>query len=265
MTSVAEVVSAVQTSKRYQWVLPAVVERLAGEEIPKSRNAADAQKRTKRRLHQIFGAYASPLPYATMATRIDALPHDPDELESLCCWVLGLHSSTRERLPLLPEFYADIFRLTGRPTSIFDLACGLNPFAWPWMGLDASCAYFAYDIDLQLHGLLDRFLTRLGVEHHVGLIDVLMPFEVPRADVALLLKAIPCLEQQRAGAGLEVLDRLRARWRVVSYPTQSLGGRGKGMAHTYRMQFEAMLEQRPWTFRELNFPGELVFVIDTSA
>ena len=105
MTSVAEVVSAVQTSKRYQWVLPAVVERLASEEIPKSRNAADAQKRTKRRLHQIFGAYASPLPYATMAARIDALPPGADELEALCRWMLGLHSSTRERLPLLPAFY----------------------------------------------------------------------------------------------------------------------------------------------------------------
>ena len=265
MTSVAEVVSAVQTSKRYQWVLPAVVERLASEEIPKSRNAADAQKRTKRRLHQIFGAYASPLPYATVAARIDALPPGAEELEDTCRWILGLHSSTRERLPLLPAFFADIFRLTGRPTSIFDVACGLNPFAWPWMGLDASCAYFAFDIDLQLQGVLERLLTRLGVEHQVGVVDVLTPFEAPHADVALLLKTIPCLEQQRAGAGLEVLDRLHARWRVVSYPTQSLGGRGKGMAHTYRMQFAAMLEQRPWTFSELDFPGELVFVIDTRA
>ena len=128
-----------------------------------------------------------------MATRIDALPAGADELQRLCRWVLGLHSSTRERLPLLPGFFEDIFRLTGRPTSICDVACGLNPFAWPWMGLEASCAYFANDIDLQLHRVLERFLTRLGVEHQVGVVDVLTQFEAPHTDVALLLKTIPAV------------------------------------------------------------------------
>jgi 16S rRNA (guanine(1405)-N(7))-methyltransferase len=261
-TPVADVVSAVQTSRRYQWVAPEVLARLAAEEIPKSRNQADAQKRTKRRLHQIFGAYAQPLPYASIAARIADAPRSGDELESLSRWVLGLHASTRERLPYLITFYADIFAITGLPRQVLDVACGLNPFAWPWMGLDPNCQYIAFDIDLQITALVDEFLSRIGIAHDVQVRDALSSVEMPQADVALLLKAAPCLEQQRTGAGLEILDRIDAPHVVFSYPTHSLSGRGKGMLRTYRAQFEHMLAQRPWRSHELEFPSELVFIVD---
>jgi 16S rRNA (guanine(1405)-N(7))-methyltransferase len=261
---VEDLVQAVQTSKRYQWVAPSVVARLVAEEIPKSRNAAEAQKRTKRRLHQIFGAYAAPLPYAEIAQRIAATPENGHQLEGVCRWVLEKHASTRERLPILSAFYADIFGITGKPSRLLDVACGLNPFAWPWMGLDAGCTYFACDIDVQLCAVLDRFLSRVGIQHRAEVADAVAPFDLPSADVALLLKALPCLEQQRAGIGLEVLDRIDASNVVVSYPTRSLGGRGKGMASTYRAQFTSMVEQRPWRFVEIEFSSELVFIVDKS-
>lgn len=265
--AIAEVVAAVRTSRRYQWVSPTVVARLAAEEVPKSRNAADAQKRTKRRLHQIFGAYAQPLPYASIAQRLnDALTRgDRTELMDVCRWALGQHASTRERLPIVEAFYAEIFRVTGTPTLLLDIACGLNPLAVPWMGLAPGSTYFACDIDIQLEGVLDNFLTGLGIDHQVEVIDALMPFEAPAADVALLLKTVPCLDQQRAGAGLNLIDRLNANWLVVSYPTRSLGGHSKGMARTYRAQFEVMHEQRRWRVHERELPGELVFIIDTRA
>jgi 16S rRNA (guanine(1405)-N(7))-methyltransferase len=262
--SVTDVVRAVQQSRRYQWVAPAVLERLAAEEIPKSRNPAEAQKRTKRRLHQIFGAYTRSLPYAAIASAIDSLTPDTDrrELERTCKWVLEQHASTRERLPLLESFYREIFRRTGQPIRLLDVACGLNPFALPWMGLDVGCTYLAYDIDVQLSSLIDAFLARLGIPHQVDVVDVLAPLAPPAADVALLLKTVPCLEQQRSGAGLEVLDRIDAPYVVVSYPTRSLGGHGKGMARTYRAQFGALLAQRPWRAQEIEFSTELVFVIE---
>jgi len=56
------ILAAVADSRRYRHVAPTLVARLAAEELPKSKNAADAEKRTKRRLHQIFGAYATQLP-----------------------------------------------------------------------------------------------------------------------------------------------------------------------------------------------------------
>lgn len=56
-----EILDSVSNSKRYHGIAADVVTRVAMEEIPKARNQANATKRTKRRLHQIFGAYATPL------------------------------------------------------------------------------------------------------------------------------------------------------------------------------------------------------------
>ena len=51
------IVDRVLRSARYRDVDRALLDRLAEEELPKSRNADDAVKRVKRRLHQAVGAY----------------------------------------------------------------------------------------------------------------------------------------------------------------------------------------------------------------
>ena len=51
------IVDRVLRSARYGDVDRALLDRLAAEELPKSRNADDAVKRVKRRLHQAVGAY----------------------------------------------------------------------------------------------------------------------------------------------------------------------------------------------------------------
>ena len=51
------IVDRVLRSTRYRDVDRALLDRLAAEELPKSRNADDAVKRVKRRLHQAVGAY----------------------------------------------------------------------------------------------------------------------------------------------------------------------------------------------------------------
>src|SRR5687768_12245801 len=62
----ASVTARVLASRRYRHVDPALVERLAAEEAPKAKNLADAEKRTKRRLHQIFGAYTGQPDYTRL-------------------------------------------------------------------------------------------------------------------------------------------------------------------------------------------------------
>ena len=54
-----EIVERVRRSSRYRAVDPALVARIAHEELPKARNVDDAVKRVKRRLHQAVGAFRS--------------------------------------------------------------------------------------------------------------------------------------------------------------------------------------------------------------
>lgn len=261
--SLDKVLARVLTSRRYRWVAEEVIERLAAEELPKARNMADAEKRTKRRLHQIFGAYLPGLQYDRVLRDLTTAygVSDLEAFRSACEMIMSRHASTKERLPLLKQFYAEIFQITGKPLVLLDLACGLNPVATPWMGLPPDCEYLAYDIDKQLIGFIDSFLDLVGMSHRAELKDIITTPPRQSGDVALLLKAAPCLERQKADAGRAILQAVPARHLVVSYPTRSLSGIEKGMGKHYRLQFQKMVEGCAWAVEELSFPDELIFVI----
>ncbi|MBA2447166.1 MAG: 16S rRNA methyltransferase [Chloroflexi bacterium] len=267
---VEEVVRRVVASRRYGSVDAALIRRLALNEIPKARNLADAEKRTKRRLHQIFGAYCAGTTSAggrrgddvARFQTVSADLADPG-LRALCRDLLGRHASSRERVDVLDRFYTRIFAVSGLPSTVVDLGCGLNPLALPWMGLPAGARYLAYDIDKEQMALVDTFLTHVGVEHVAEVRDVLANPPAEPADAAFLLKTLPCLEHQEAGAGARLLRAVEARHVVVSYPTRSLGGRvNKGMARTYRDQLHAIIAGESWTVQEIEFENELVFIIE---
>ena len=60
--------------------------------------------------------------------------------------ILKTNRSTKERLVLYEFLYRKLFDKTGKPESILDLGCGLNPFSFAFMGLE-KVRYSAYDID----------------------------------------------------------------------------------------------------------------------
>ena len=53
---------------------------------------------------------------------------------------MGYHSSTRERLPILEQFYARALADIPPARVVLDLACGLNPLALAWMPLGEAIA-----------------------------------------------------------------------------------------------------------------------------
>ena len=268
--SVAE---AVLAARRYRGVAPALVRRLAAEEAGHARTAAEAEKRTKRRLHQLVGAYSGPGLTDAEARRIvarlrSAWSGSPDEaFLAVCREGLGRHASTRERRPVIEAFYPAIWSVTGVPRSVIDLACGLNPLAAPWMGLAAGARYVAYDIDAGLVAVAEAVLGLLELDARVEVRDVADDPPRDEADVALLLKSVTTLDHQDPAAAGRLLAAVPARHLVVSFPTRSLAGRGKGMERTYRARFEklrdevvelgALIEE----VKELPLTGELVYVI----
>ena len=75
-----EIVERVRRSTRYRAVDPALVARLASEELPKARNVDDAVKRVKRRLHQAVGAFRSARGASARRWPVD----DPAALREAC-------------------------------------------------------------------------------------------------------------------------------------------------------------------------------------
>jgi 16S rRNA (guanine(1405)-N(7))-methyltransferase len=177
--------------------------------------------------------------------------------------MMAHHASTRERLPILEEFYEAIFSALPPVHSVLDLACGLNPLALPWMSLPENAVYHACDIYYDMLFFAGKFLEMMGVEAQVQACDLAGEFVSRPVDLALVLKTIPCLEQIDKDAGRRLLDMLDAKCIVVSFPVHSLGGKPKGMPQTYEEHFHQLVEGKAWGITRFEFETELAFLIKT--
>ena len=129
------------------------------------------------------------------------------------------------------------------------------------MPLGPQAAYYAYDMYTDLMAFLSDAIAILGMRPIVEATDVTQGVKAPVADVALLLKAIPCLEQIDRSAGEQLLERIPSRRILVSFPLRSLGGRARGMGQNYESRFRYLVKNKGWAVERFVFPTELAFLI----
>ncbi len=239
--------------------------RVGAAELGKRRSLKEAIKATKNKLHQVGGAYLDgDMRYAAWLDDLRAAG-DPEALRVVCRTVMAHHASTRERLPVLERFFAETLASLAPVRSVIDVACGLNPLAAPWMPLAPGATYTACDIYTDMTAFVGDFLALAGLAGRVSTCDVGGPLpDLPseRADVAFVLKTIPCLEQVDKAAGLRLLDAVNAAHVLVSFPVRSLGGYNKGMVEHYEARLAALLAERGWPVTRFEFETELAFLVD---
>ncbi len=203
----------------------------------------DALKAAKRSLHEITGAFLSAESCRRAERLVQLLAEDSTEHRSqFCRQILRLHASSAERLPMLRDMYERVWSTVttvrgvrrADPVRVLDVACGLNPFALPWMGLPAGSSYQGMDadgrvVDLARLALPHLHLPELAHPAAVEIGEVLASALVTsnRFDVVLLLKTIPTIERLSPGASKELLQRISAPVVVISTATGSLGRRSK--------------------------------------
>jgi 16S rRNA (guanine(1405)-N(7))-methyltransferase len=108
---------------------------------------------------------------------------------------------------------------------VLALAVGHHPLAIPWLRLAPEASYWACEDDVHLVAALARLDEVMVVRLTATTRDLVASPPALRADVALLLKTLPTLEQQGAGAASRVLSTLDCDHVVVSLPRRSLSGR----------------------------------------
>jgi 16S rRNA (guanine(1405)-N(7))-methyltransferase len=270
--TLGEVMARLAASRRYRHVAPAMLRRLAVEEQAHGGKPEEIAHRVRRRLHQALGAVAGPTRAAErqLGAVRDTWHGDSSDraFRDACAGVLRAHASTRERVPHLDAFYAAIWDITGPPrTAVLDLGCGIGPLALPWMQLAEGVRYHACDVDGAALETVAGFLQLVGRPGEVEARDLVSDVAgLPAGDVALLLKLVPTLDRQDAGAAARLLRAVEAEHAVVSFPARSLGGRGKGMDRAYRGRLDRLLEEvgHVTEVREASVPNELVFVLELS-
>ncbi len=261
---IEELVAIVRQSAKYRTVCPQVIARIGRRELALHRHDKEAVKATKNKLHQIAGAYLDSRPrYAQWLAALTEARQtgSPEAFQSACRRCLEAHASTRERLPFLPEFFPSVLAPLGPIHSVLDVGCGLNPLAFSWMPLAPDAVYRACDIHEDMMTFLEQFFALIGLNGQGYACDAADLPSFPTADVALLLKVLPVLEQQDRAGSLELLRALPARALLVSFPTRSLGGSERGMAAHYEARFRALVSEEPWTLTRFAFATELCFLV----
>jgi 16S rRNA (guanine(1405)-N(7))-methyltransferase len=227
---------------------------------PGPKAAVDA---VRKKLHNIIAPYLGDADFPEAARLLENAfaSGDASAVQGACASVLASHASTRERLSILDAFYPRLFELTGRPNTVLDLACGLNPFSFPWMGLPDGVHYHAYDIIPARVELINHYFSLQGLEPLAEVRDVLVSPPEIEADVAFLFKEAHRMEQRQRGCSRPFWQALRVRWLLVSLPPSNLTGRRDLVEKQRRLVAEA-LEGLPWRMVELMFANEMVFCVE---
>lgn len=261
-TLLTTVIAAIKSSKKYRDTNEVTVRALAEEALRQHKKVKPAVKAVRARLHSIMAPYLGDPDYDAAAAQLTAAYASQDlaHIRQTCWEIMAQHLSTRERLPLLADFYTQIFAHTGPPTTILDIACGLNPLALPWMNLPHLSAFYAYDIHEPRIQFLNHFLQLNGLRPQAILQDVALTFPQEEGDVALFLKEMPRFERNYHGLGRPLLEALPVRHIVLSFPEVSTHG-GRNLVNRYRTFCHQLIAGHDWPLTELLFDGELVFII----
>lgn len=245
------------SNKKYSEVCPDTIRRIIAECEGRYKKPKDMEKAVREKLHGITSAFNDLGRDAfDEATRLNG---DDSILESL----LKRHASTRERLPLsaMDEMYARIFEVTGKPESILDLACGLNP-VYLCERTDENCRIVGVDISGSCVSIINNALgapdTVTGI-HGDLLCENAIPKE--RFHMALLFKILPLLERQKSGSAMNVMNAIDAEYLVISFPTRTLGGRNVGMEENYSAWMEAHMPEGRAIAARFTTDNELFYIL----
>lgn len=248
------VLSQLLASKKYGQICPDAVVRIFEQELARHRTTRDADKAARAHLHQISGAFLAGERRQAGACLQQYLAGD----ETALAGALRLHASTRERLQTADELYARVLRRIGTPGRVLDLACGLNPLYLGAKGIAVS----GYDIHGSLCALVNEWARACAWDVRAECCDLIQPPALPAADLALLMKLLPVLEQQKKGAALALLSAVPARYILVSFPTRTLSGRAVGMAQNYARWFSQNRPEALGVLDEFELGNELCYLLE---
>jgi len=263
-TDLSKLIANIHSSPKYQAIDIELIEKISQTELAKRRNLKEAIKTSRSKLHQVVTSFiSSPLEFTEWETELKGLSCDisDPELQAFCLKVMKSHSSTDERLPILREFYSTIFRDISPVESILDLACGLNPFALPWMPISRDCPYYAFDVLPEMVVFINKFLTHIGQKGKAFSLDLTSEIPKKTTQVTLLLKTFPTFDQIDKHRAAILLERIKSQHLVVSYPVHSLGGKSKGMVENYTTRFDALTSNWDGMIQSFEFTTELAFLL----
>jgi len=231
---------------------------------PKSAVYKIIVKEVRARLRKVYGLFRDESGLSKRDNLVSALLAGKKINREMIVEILRTNSSTCERVFFYENIYQRIFEIAGRPETILDLGCGINPFSVPFMNLD-SLKYYAYDLSVDEMENLNEFFMLLNkinpkIKGQAEVLDVSEVTNLPEADFCFLFKITDVLERGKGHKVTEqILKIVPARFVIVSFPTITMSG--KKMNFPRRRWIELMCRRLKYTSDLLTFGNEIFYVI----
>ena len=239
---ISELVDKIANSRIYRktGIPRQTIEDVLNREFMRFPKEAEALRSARAILHNIMAPYLGDPDYTAESIKLAGITASKDRavLKAFCLEILARHDSTRERNPYLSEFYKTIIEIAQTPYIILDLACGLNPFALPFMGLPEGVEYHAYDLHQPRVDLINSFFASQDIQPLAETRDVLLDPPGITADAAFLFKEAHRMEKRRKGCSRELVRALNAKVTFISLPNRSLDGQ-----RDLHKRMDALIEQ----------------------
>jgi len=239
-------------------------------QVKRTRVFQQAFTNAKRDAYRGLRRYTSDTSQQSMLiSQIENANTSPEEIRRLSLELACTHASTRERFDHREKFYQRLLSLLGKPRTILDVGCGLNPLLHPLDKPPSLRLYVAVDkdpnaiaaIEAYARSLNERRMMALKWNISEGWERVISSSGVSEFDVAYLFKLVPVIQRQSPEL-LRNLADTPARLLVVTGSKVALAKRRKieRREHAVLARFSAAAGRR--VKDQFSVGEEFCFILD---
>lgn len=263
-----ELIDKILNSRKYReaGLNTDTIRNLVEQEAPNHTSKKALYKSIRQKLHNIVAPYLGEPDYqkhTEQLAEIEDIALDSQEIRTFCLNVLSQHASTKERISHMTQFYSALFRETGKPGTVLDLACGLHPLAFPWMGLPSTTQYHAFDILQPRIDFINVFFDKLDMQPLATNQDILVNPPEIHADLGLFFKEAHRFEKRNPGCNKEFWGSLNVDYLAVSLPAQDLSGSHSLVEYHRNLVHKNLPVHRE--IIEIKMDNEIIFIIENPA
>ena len=244
-----------ETLKHNTWKIP---ETLTERQLPKNKAIKEIVSQVRGQLREVYGVFKR-------EDTIIPKEFNTEELNQL----LVSHQSSYERIDYYETIYANIFAILEeqgleQEYSLMDLACGYNPLSYDYLPRIPK-KVFVGDLSTTDMELIQSFFDARKIPGTAIYLDLLEESAMKKIstehyDVCFLFKALDSLEAIKRHSSKALLDKLAAKFVVVSFALKSIGGKNK-IGDNKRWWFEGFCKAQGWSFETFSVENELFYVV----
>ena len=168
------------------------------------------------------------------------------------------HKSAKERLNIYKRVYKNIFIRIGKPKTVLDLGCGLNPLSYKFIGKNVYfTAVELTDYDCER---LKEYFKKNNIKGEVIKADIRTYNKFPNTDVCFMFKILDSLENKGHFIAENLIKNIKAKYIIASFSTYNI--RGRRMNYPKRGWFEMMLKRLGYKFMKFEDVNEIFYIVN---